>query len=131
MKLSRIINELDFLRRQYRGSFVTTVPFTAVIDGRKIKANAMAHIQYTWRDGVVDIDSYDVVQITPKRGKDSSSMGNVIPARLMHDAMRATLKKIEDGSMDKNAATHFQNVQNTGPKAARAFNRPRKRKPVE
>jgi len=120
MKLKQIINELNFLPQgRFHGSFVENIPFTDVVNGKRVKATVLAAITYTWENGEIDIQSYDALQIVPK--------DNVIPALLQHAAMRAIWKKIENGYIGKSALTHFQNVNKTGPKAAKAFNRPRKR----
>lgn len=122
MKLQQIINELDFLRRGgYHGEFVKYIPFTGVVNDKKVKARVLAAITYRWdQDAGITIRSYDALQIEPKDD-------DVIPQLLWNPAMHAILKKIEDGSMDEAAMQHFQNTNNTGPKAAKAFARPRKR----
>ena len=121
MKLNQIINELDLMPQgQFRGSFVKKIPFTGVASGQKVKANVLAEIQYTWDNKRgIEIFSYGVLEITP---------GNYAHL-LSHAAMGAIYKKIEDGSIEKSALTHFQNLNKTGPKAAKSFNQPRKRPP--
>lgn len=121
MKLKQLINELNFMTRgPHHGEFVKYVPFTGVVNGKRVKAKVLAAIGYTWdQDAGITIRSYDALQIEPKDD-------NVIPQLLWHAAMHAILKKIENGDMDKSALTHFQNMQGTGPKAAKTFARPRK-----
>ena len=115
MRLNQVISELGLIPQgRFNGSFVIRVPFTGVVKGQKVKASALASIQYTWdRVEGVDIFSYDVLEI---------SGANVSPVLLQGAAMLAVSKKIEDGSIERAALTHFQNVNRTG----RSFGRPRK-----
>jgi hypothetical protein len=115
-----VLNEVDMMPQdqQYRGSFVKEIPFVGTKGGERVKAKVLAEIRYTWdaKRGI-EIHAYDVLEIMPKTH-----------AHLLnHEAMGAIYKKIEDGSAEKYALQHFQNVNKTGPKAAKAFNRPRKR----